>query len=44
MFSVILTYTITIYKLQSLTLNKMILNISAKDHFFKLIYVVIFCI
>ena len=44
MFPVILAYTITVHKLQGLTLDKLILNISAKDHSFKLIYVAISCI
>ena len=44
MFSVVFTYTITVHKSQSLILNKMILDISIKDHSFKLTYVAIFCV
>ena len=44
MFSVILTYTITVYKLQGLTLDKVVLNISAKDYSLELTYVAISCV
>ena len=44
MFSVILAYTITVHKSQGLTLDKVILNISAKDHSLELTYVAISCI
>ena len=44
MFPVILAYTITVHKLQGLTLDKVVLNISAKDHSLKLTYVAISCV
>ncbi len=44
MFPVVLSYTITVHKSQGLTLNKVVLNISAKDHSLELTYVAISCI
>ena len=41
MFSVVLAYAITVHKSQGLTLDKVVLDISAKDHSLGLTYVAI---